>query len=123
MVETIAIHGSGGEVQAPFGVAGYFIRGKRQTIVVTKVSQDLDTPLVIREALVGLQVSCIFTKQQIGKNFPEIPEGSLLAYSQEVIAVLCGAGKQAAAQALQKVSSAPLDMYVFEPEIFELVKE
>lgn len=120
MVPTVMIHGSDGEVLAAAGTPGTLIKGKRQNILVTKISDDADTPLTVREALVGMVVSTIFTKEQLGKQFTSVPDGSRAAYACELIEQLDAAGKKDAANDLQIITSNEFDMYVFEPGIFEL---
>ena len=122
MIGTIAIAGTSEEVMAPLGLAGTFIKGKRQAILVTGVGFDKQTPLIIRESLVGLQISCIFTKKQIGERFDQIPSGALIAYCSEIIETLCAAKKHDAAAALKEITDDPLDLYVFEPENFQLLE-
>ena len=121
MVGTIFVHGSDNEVMAPFGSGDTFIRGKCAAIRVTAVGKDKETPLSVRGALVGMEISCIFTKAQLGPNFASLPDGCRLAYTTEVIAALTVAGKDAAARDLRNCSPNDLDMYVFEQEIFVLL--
>lgn len=121
MVTTVIIHGSSGEVMAPAGKPGTFIKGKRQTIRVTGVSGDTDTPLTVREALKEMEVSTIFTKEQLGKQFTTVPDGSRVSYTSELIEQLEAADKKDAANDLRTIAGNELDMYVFEPGIFELV--
>jgi hypothetical protein len=121
-MQTVMIHGSQGEVLAPMG-NGVFFRGRRMPIKVIGISNDENTPISVREALVGIKVSAIFTKEslesQVGSKFEEVPPGSLLAYAQEVIEALKNAGKIEAAETLAKVVLDELDLYVFEPGSFE----
>ncbi len=119
-IETILVHGSDGEVMAPAGKPGVFIRGKHVLIRVTATGTDPDTPFDIRAALVGLVVETIFTKEQLGKNFAMVPDGSRLAYRDELCGPLRKAGRNAAADRLEKLFTSSLDMYVFEPGTFEL---
>ena len=122
MARTVRIHGSN-EVMAGFGVPGTFYRGKWQNVKITKVGADEDTPLEVRKSLVGLVVPTIFTKERIeeqtGAKFP-IPKDSRLAYALDVIEALKSAGRDEAAKQLQMVSPNQLDMYVIEPDIYEL---
>ncbi len=120
---TITIHGTD-EVMAMFGKTGVFYRGKWQDIKITKVGEDEDTPLDVRKSLVGLTIPTIFNKKQIesqtNTTFP-IPKGSRLSYSVDVLTALESAGKIKEAEQLKKVAPNPLDMYVFEKEIYEIV--
>jgi len=112
------------EVMAMFGVLGTFYRGKWQKVKVTEVGTDENTPLEVRKSLVGLVVPTIFTKegieQQTGATFP-IPKGSRLAYSSDVIETLKSAGRDQAAKQLKSIVPHPLDMYVFERGIYEVI--
>ncbi len=128
MIGTITVHGSDGEVMAPFGGSGTFYRGKRRDVLITAVSQDGDVPLSVREALVGMKVSTIFTTQQLDEQVREgfsekcgLSLGSCLAYAEEVIELLEKASKIEEATALRGVVSNKLDMYTIEPEVFEVV--
>lgn len=121
---TIMIYGSDGEVMAPFGRPGVFYPGKWVKIKVTKVSQDMKTPLIVREALVGLEVDTIFTVEQTlkhaGTDFG-LPAGTRLAYAQDVIKTLSSNRKKEAAKELKGVAGGELDMYTLEPGIFIVV--
>jgi hypothetical protein len=108
-METVMIHGSDGEVMAPFGRAGTFIRGKRICIIISSVGPDPDTPQIIKEALVGLPLDAMFTREQViergGPSFKDVlPDGCLLAYAEEVIAVLESANRYDASAALKKIA-------------------
>ena len=123
MSSTVMIHGSD-EVLAEVGTPGHFYRGKWERVKVTQIGTDEDTPLEVRKSLVGLVIPTIFTKERIeeqtGVTFP-IPKESRLAYSPDVVEVLNTAGRHEAAEQLKKIASDPLDMYVFENGIYELV--
>ncbi|MBX4198259.1 hypothetical protein KW782_02890 [Candidatus Parcubacteria bacterium] len=123
MVPTVMIHDSDGEVMAPAGKPGLFVRGKRQMILVTALGKDEQTPLVVRQALRGMKISTIFTKEQLGVDLPEVPEGSRLAYASEVIEALEADGEDEAAESLRILAGNELDMYVFEPTSFTLIKQ
>ncbi len=120
---TVTIHGSD-EVMAMYGIPGTFYRGKWENVRVTQVGTDEDTPLEVRESLVGLVIPTIFTKERIeeqtGATFP-IPKESRLAYSPDIIEALKSAEKHEVAKQLENVAPNPLDMYVIEKEIYELV--
>jgi hypothetical protein len=123
MSKTIQIQGSD-EVMAMFGKPGVFFRGKWEEVLVTKPSEDEDTPLEIRIGLVGLTVPTIFTKESIegqtGASF-DVPENSRFAYCTEVINVLRTAGKYSEAERLEVMAGGSLDMYSFESRCYELV--
>jgi len=123
MNRTIAIQNSD-EVMAMYGTSGTFYRGKWERIKVTQIGEDEDTPLTVRKSLVGLIIPTIFIKEgieaQTGITFP-IPQESRLAYSPDVIEALRSAGRHEAVEQLERVAPNPLDMYVFEREIYELV--
>ncbi|MEK6945800.1 MAG: hypothetical protein AABW63_03330 [Nanoarchaeota archaeon] len=120
---TIIIHGSD-EVLAMFGKPGFFYKGRWEKVKITQIGTDKDTPLEVRKSLVGLVIPTIFTKEGIeketGATFP-IPEGSRLAYSQDVTDVLESNGRIEEARQLRSVAPEPLDMYVIEKEIYEVV--
>ena len=124
MARTVAIQNSS-EVMAMCGILGTFYRGKWERVKVTQVGSDEDTPLEVRKSLVGLVIPTIFTKEtieeQTGATFP-IPKESRLAYSPDVIEALKFAGRHEAAKQLEGVAPNPLDMYVLEREIYELVQ-
>ncbi|MBU3913197.1 MAG: hypothetical protein KKE50_03835 [Nanoarchaeota archaeon] len=124
MARTVIIHGSD-EVMAMYGIPGTFYRGKWERVKVTQISTDEDTPLEVRKSLVGLVIPTIFTKERIeeqtGATFP-IPKESRLAYSPDVIEALKSAGRDEAAEQLRGVAPNPLDMYVLEKGIYELVQ-
>lgn len=117
-VRTTPIVGSN-EVSAPILDGTTFIRGRRVAIKVTGVGRDTNTPLTIRRALVGLEISTIFSWQQMPKATRRtIPEGSRLAYVMEVIERLRIAKKTGEADLLKEIAPGSFDLYVFEPEIF-----
>lgn len=116
-VRTTPIFGSK-EVSAPILDGTTFIRGRRVAIKVTGVGRDTDTPLTIRRALVGLEISTIFNWQQMPKTKYTNPEGSRAAYVMEVIERLRVAKKTGEADLLKEIAPGPFDLYVFEPEIY-----
>ncbi len=115
-IGTVMIHGSQ-EVMAPLGGSGEFHRGKRAKIKLTKVGTDQDTPLIIREALVGLVICTIFDYEQMGKRLGT-PVGSRLSYVEEVVETLKAAGKTEAAQVLEAMNSGELALYSFNEDEF-----
>lgn len=120
---TITIHGSD-EVMAALSDFGTFYRGEWQDVQIKSVSEDKDIPLNVRKSLVGLTVPTIFGKEQLesqGVKLP-IPENSRLAYVPDVVDALKSSGKYGVASELERVSSDPLDMYVFEGGIYDLAK-
>lgn len=121
MAHTIGIVNSD-EVMAELQ-PGEFYRGKWEKVQVTEISDDKDTPLEVRTALVGLTVPTIFTKESIekqtGARFP-VPEGSRFAYCEDVISALKSAGKVKEAEQLRRTSGNSLDMYVFEAGCYKL---
>ncbi|HUD04060.1 MAG TPA: hypothetical protein VMR73_01030 [Candidatus Paceibacterota bacterium] len=126
MPPTITVHGSDGEVMAPMGRPDEFLRGKHTRIKVTVSGSDGETPKIIRDALVGLEVETIFSREQLAEQGCDdlvavLPEGSHLAYGGKVIEALQKAEKTDAAKALQEMMPNELDMYVFEGGIFVLV--
>ena len=91
MIPTVIIPGSD-EVTAPFGGFGSFIIGKRQKVRITAVGPDEKTPLSVRQTLVGMKISTIFTCEQLGEYFVGVvPKGARLAYAEEVIEGIAGA--------------------------------
>ena len=125
-MNTVQIHGSDGEILVPFCTSGTFIRGKRIGLLITGTSSDPKTPAVVKEALIGLPVDALFTREQIieqcGKIFAEtLPEGCLIASAEEVIAVLESANRYDAAHALKEIAPGDLDLYVFEKDTFRLL--
>ncbi len=119
---TVKIQGTE-EVLAMVENPGTFYRGKWEKIRVTQVSKDEDTPLKVRESLVGLVIPTIFTKErfeeQTGVRHPNLTNGARLTYVPKVIEALESAGKNEAARQLRKKCPDPLDMYIFEREIYE----
>lgn len=109
---------------AMFAEQETFYRGKWQNVKITKVGEDENTPLNVRKSLVGLVIPTIFSKEEIeaqtGSKFL-IPKGSRLAYSPDVIEILKSSGKHEAAKQLREIVPNPLDMYIIEKEIYELV--
>jgi len=121
MIPTIPIKGSD-DVLAPAGIGSTFIRTRRQTIMVTNLSEDSKTPANVKTALIGMKISTIFTKE----HFPaliEVPAHSRFAYASEVIEALEADGETEAAEDLRIVASNKLDMYVFTPGTFVLMNE
>jgi hypothetical protein len=82
---------------APIG-KGTFIKGRRQDIIITAASDDEDLPLEVRQELVGLSVPTIFSSEQVKGA---APEGSRLAYAEEVAETLEQAGKNDTAKKLR----------------------
>ena len=121
MARTIILQNSD-EVMAMLGESGTYYRGRWQKIVVTKVGEDEDTPLEVRKSLVGLTVPTIFSKEQLDSQGVDlkISSGSRLSYVSDIIQVLRSAGKDEEANQLEKISSNPLDMYVFEDETYQV---
>jgi hypothetical protein len=123
MNRTIYLHGSN-EVMAMFGESGIFYRGRWQDIIVTGIGSDDNIPLSLRKSLVGLVIPTIFSKESIeeqtGTIFP-IPKESRLAYSSDVARILNNDGKIDAARILEESAKHPLDMYIFERDIYELI--
>jgi len=110
---------------APFGEAGVFIRGRREIVKIVAVGPDEDTPLEIREALVGMCVDVIFTKEMIinqcGLKYNDLPEGCRIAYAEEVIRLLEDNKKYEASEILKRLAPSKFDLYVFEDGIYEIV--
>jgi hypothetical protein len=104
------------EQLAPLGPG--FIKGTRRMIRVTKVGSDENTPTVVREDLVGLEVPTIFNHEQL----PFVPVGGIGAYIRDVCDVLLRNKKVYATQVLE---SAPLSneyyLYIFEEGTFEFI--
>jgi hypothetical protein len=124
MVGTIIIHGSDGKVMAPIG-DGSFIPGQRQDILITSVIQDEDVPIRVRQSLVGMVISTIFSSEQLKGA---APPGSRTAYGSEVVEALQKARKKAEANLLEEALKAadPESEYsflVFEDGTYEYVKK
>ena len=123
MVGTIMIHGSKGKVMAPIG-GGTFIEGQRRDILITSASEDEDLPLHIRQALVGLTFSTIFSSEQVKGA---APEGSRLAYATEVAEAMRKAGKAPMADELLAVlkehdAKSEYHFIIFSSSEYELVQ-
>lgn len=123
MVGSIMIHGSNGEVMAPIG-GGEFIRGKRQNILIVDVSKDEDVPLSVRQALVGMTISTMFSSEQLSGA---APPGSRTAYGSEVVEALKKTNKSAEARKLAEAlrQSDPDSEYsflIFEDGTYEYVE-
>jgi hypothetical protein len=121
---TIPIQGSD-EVMAMLSSRCVFYRGKWQKIRVTRPGTDENTPIEIRDSLVGLVIPTIFTKESLEEqihNTLSIPAGSRLAYAVDVINALHSAEKYKAMERLRSLCPSSLDMYVFEKETYELVE-
>lgn len=120
---TILIHGSDGCVLAPVTPSD-FIEGKWFDIRVTSVSSDEDLPESVREALVGLVIPTIFSAEQVKGA---VPEGSRVAYSDDVAEALTAADKPACALDLlacikEKAIDPAHHFVVFLASEYELVK-
>jgi len=87
MVPTIKIHNSE-KVAAPTG-DGHFTLGQRRNIIVIAYN-DGDLPAEVVEAFMGLQVSTIFSSEQLNGASPP---GSRTAYAEDVAEALTAAGK------------------------------
>ena len=125
MIPTFAISDSD-EVLAPCGHFNHLIRGKRITIRVTKREKGLMAkksqkviPDLIQDAMIGLEFTTIFSGTQFVNN---IPADARVAYAEEVIETLEQAGEYKAAVELKKLAPRRLDVYVFEPGMFEVVE-
>ena len=127
MIKTIMVHGSDGKVMAPFAKPGIFIKGKRREIVITKVDEsEREVPLMIRNAVVGMKISTIFTGAEINKHLREgsqIDPEAMIAYTSELIETLKQAGKLQVARELQCLCPDPLDMYVFHSKTFQVISD
>lgn len=124
----IAIHGSNGEVMAPFGPQGEFIRGKPGKIKVTSFKLNDDAPLEVRQQLVGLEIPTMFTDDQLvvaGYPRNELPKNCHAAYARMVIKALNDKGTPEARRAagtLQILCGDELDLYIFEDGTYEILK-
>jgi len=128
MVGTIKLHGSSAErnheVMAPIaGLPGEFMRGRIRMIRVTQIGPDESDPLIVREALVGIEVRTMFDHSLLGEKFHHVvAEGALVAFIEDTVEALRNAGKTEAADALWKAADKDgLGMYIFQPGTFELI--
>lgn len=100
MIETFPIEGTP-YVMAPYHDAKNLIRGQRAYVQVTYLKLEGERLLLPRQALVGLIVPTIFTKEQVAAQDIEcakmIPIGARLAYLGDVSETLDQAGKHEAA--------------------------
>ncbi len=122
MVETIVISGLDGEVFAPIG-DGKFIQARRLDIRITATSEDEDVPLAVRQGLIGMTISTIFSPEQV---HGAVPEGSRVAYASEVAEAFRAAGQHSLADELCAAceSKSPGSEYyfiVFRATEYELV--
>jgi len=122
MVGTIVVHGSDGEVMAPIE-SGRFIKGKRRNVLITAASSDEDLPLHVRQALVGLTISTIFSPEQVNGA---APEESRVAYASEVAEALEAADKVEVAEDFltalkENRCDGEYDLIVFKSGEYELV--
>lgn len=120
------IHGSNGEVMAPFGSSGFYIRGKYQKVRITSLLSDEDVPLSIREALIGLEVNTIFTRDQLHDQVGEklsslLQVGSRMAYVAWVCDSLRQAGKVEESSFLKELAPDEFDMLELNQTSFELI--
>lgn len=118
-IGTIAVHGSSGEVMAPFGKPGTFIKGRRVKVtVLDPIKIDESIPEITRNALVGLTVETIFTAEQVVEMAPSfknlLPPESRLAYVAEVVEVLKSAGRNVEAEALRRSDPSPLGLLILD---------
>lgn len=125
---TITVHGSNGEVMAPlWGHPGHFITGKPRMIKIIQVGPDKETPIEVREGLVGVTVRAMFEKHHLTEHFDGfedlLPDKVQVAYTGDVVEALREAGKEEIANALwERMERDPLTFYVFEPGTFELLQ-
>jgi hypothetical protein len=118
---SIMIHGSGGEVLSALGNGSTFYQGRHQVIMVDSVGPDEETPLIVREVLVGMEVPIIFTAERLKEQGVTFPEGCVFSYAASVIETLVAAGKLEAADALKAQAPNEFDMYGFEAGIFHIL--
>jgi hypothetical protein len=122
MVETVMIHGSAGQVLAPLGSPGTFVPGRRRNIRIVRVGTDESVPRSVREALVGVTVSAIFTGQEMRTYTSlKLDPDMMFAYAEDVDEILRAVGKQEAACDLRQVAPNRLDLYGFEAGCYETV--
>lgn len=95
-VEKDAVFASVGE--------GKFVWGRRRTILIIAASEEKNIPLAVREALVGLTISCMWGPEHTRKGGGDAPRGSCVAYVDDVTEALLEAGKKPAADTLQKAT-------------------
>ncbi|MCR4311463.1 MAG: hypothetical protein NUV54_02775, partial [Candidatus Taylorbacteria bacterium] len=81
------------EIMVEFGGKENYIHGRRFCVMMTGAGSNPRTPEVVREALVGLPLDVVLTKEQVvsqcGSKFEELlPKGCLLAPTDEVIGML-----------------------------------
>jgi len=123
-MKKVAVAGPGGEVLAPFGGPNILIWGKPKMIQVIRLCKSKSLPLRVRQTLIGMDIETIFNSEQIGDVFTgEIPQGSLLAYADEIIEALCQAGKKEVAEDLKRVTPNKFDLIFFGPGTFVERKE
>jgi len=115
-IGTIQIHGTDGRVQAPFGRPGIFIEGEHRKIRVIKEIRDEDICVSIQKSFIGMELPIIFSSEDINRHLQDknkIPEGSMLAYTVDIIDALERADKRIEAAELCSISISDLDMIVF----------
>ena len=119
LMPLIPVHGHGAVPMGPLGEGGSFYPTKIKMIKIVKVAEDEDIPLIIREALVGLEVRSCFTINQISADLEAKHPGARLAYPRDVAHCLKQVGKEEALQTLAAMNLGELDMIVIEREAFE----
>lgn len=123
-MKKVAVVGSRGEVLAPFGGPNVLIWGKPKMIQVIGLGKSENVPLRVRQTLIGMDIETIFNSKQIGDALTdEVPQGSLLAYTDEIIETLRQADKKEVAEDLKRIAPNKFDLYVFEPGTFAERKE
>ncbi len=123
-MKKVAVAGPGGEVLAPFGGPNVLIWGKPKMIQVVRLCKSKSLPLRVRQTFVGMNIETIFNSKQIGDAFTdEVPQGSLLAYADEIIGALRQAGKEEVAEDLKRIAPNKFDLVVFGPGTFVERKE
>jgi len=115
-IGTIQIHGTDGRVQTPFGRPWIFIEGEHRKIRVIKEIRDEDICVSIQKSFIGMELPIIFSSEDINRHLQDknkIPEGSMLAYTVDIIDALERADKRIEAAELCSISISDLDMIVF----------
>ncbi len=115
---TTPLNDKAGHVFAPLGNG--FVKGKHIPIEVTGISPDSNTPLNIREALVGISVCTICDRSE--SLFAHYPPGSRIGYIPEIVEALLKAGKDDVAHELESLCPHFSQVYVFEPGTFKSLR-
>ena len=126
MVDAVVTPNPDGEVMAPAGSHERFIRGRRVRVRIIALGNDPNVPTIVHEAMVGLIIDVVFTREQIATQIgEELVHGagadSRFAYVGEIIEAFREQDKLNAMSVLSHLGREEFDLFEIQEGTFELI--